>query len=153
LTVEQPGTCIEQGAELTMSNPTLEAMREELAKRYAKETVEPVELGRVRDYLLAMDEPADIEHGSVVPPLFLLSFGRTRRPQPAKGAAVKVGDEYAFLAPVHVGDTLTITSRLAGIEVKQGKRGTMYLATAEWSFRNQQGQQVAVAKTRSMRWD
>ncbi len=127
-------------------------LREDMAARYNATHTEPVELGRVRDYLLAMDEPAGIGPGDAVPPLFLLTFGRTRRPQPSKGTAVKAGDEYRFLAPVRVGDTLTLTQRLADIQVKEGRNGPMYLIIGEGTFTNQRGETVATQRVKTFRW-
>ncbi len=136
-----------------MTDPIMESIRTEMNARYAQARTEPVELGRVRDYLLSMDEPADgIGPGAVVPPLFLLTLGRTRRPQPSKGSAVKAGDEYEFRLPVRVGDSITVTPRLGDIQVKEGRQGRMYLVISEWTYANQRGETVGVAKTRSFRW-
>jgi hypothetical protein len=71
-------------------------IRGEYESRYGGPRHEAVELGRVKDYLLAMDEPADVGPGDVVPALFVLTLGRTRRPQPSKGSAVNAGDDYEF---------------------------------------------------------
>jgi len=130
----------------------LRELREQMEARYNVTRTEPVELGRVRDYLLAMDEPAEIGFGDVVPPLFMLTLARTRRPQPSKGTAVKAGDEYEFRAPVRVGDTITVTQRLADIQVKEGKNGPMYLVIAEGTFRNQRGEIVCMQRVKSFRW-
>ena len=130
----------------------LTALREEMSERYNKTRVEAIELGRVRDYLLAMDEPADLQQGDPVPPLFLLTLARTRRPQPAKGTAVKAGDAYEFIAPVQVGDTLTIAQRLIDIQTKQGKNGPMHLVIYGGSFTNQRGEKVAEQRVQSFRW-
>lgn len=127
-------------------------LREEYEARYNVTKVEPIELGRVRDYLLAMDEPADLGAGDVVPPLFLLTLGRTRRPQPSKGGAVKAGDDYEFLAPVRVGDTITIDGRVAAVEEKQGKMGQMFLMVTELTYTNQRGEKVGVSRGSSLRW-
>jgi hypothetical protein len=136
-----------------MSSDELRAkLRREYEARFPAPRVEAIELGRVRDYLLAMDEPAEIGPGDIVPPLFLLTLGRTRRPQPAKGGAVKAGDAYEFLAPVHVGERITVGCRVADIEEKQGKMGLMFLITTEWSYRNESGATVARATTTSLRW-
>jgi len=130
----------------------LTALREEMSARYDVTRTEAIELGRVRDYLLAMDEPADLKLGDPVPPLFLLTLARTRRPQPSKGTAVKAGDTYEFVAPVLVGDTLTIAQRLIDIQVKQGKNGPMYLVIYGGSFTNQRGEKVAEQRVQSFRW-
>jgi len=130
----------------------LRELREQMEARYNVARVEAVELGRVRDYLFALDEPADIGVGDVVPPLFMLTLARTRRPQPSKGTAVKAGDEYEFRAPVRVGDTITVTQRLADIEVKEGKSGPMYLVIAEGEFKNQRGETVCMQRLKTFRW-
>jgi hypothetical protein len=136
-----------------MSNEEIQArLRREYAERFPAPSVETIELGRVRDYLLALDERAEIGPGDVVPPLFLLTLGRTRRPQPPKGSAVKAGDAYEFFAPVRVGERITATFRLASIEEKQGKMGLMFLITQEWIYRNEAGVVVGRSTGTSLRW-
>jgi acyl dehydratase len=113
----------------------LAEMRARHNARYSQPDVEVIEAGRVRDFLLAMDEPADhAKPGAVVPALFLLTLARNRRPQAPRGSAVNAGDEFELFAPVHVGDTITSTRELLGIDLKDGKRGLMYLARSrpEW---------------------
>jgi acyl dehydratase len=53
------------------------------------------------------------------------------------------GQEWDWLAPVHVGDTVTATQRLAAIEEKQGGQGPFALVTWETTFVNQHGDTVA----------
>ena len=127
-------------------------LREQMEARYNVARVEAVELGRVRDYLLALDEPADLGAGDAVPPLFMLTLARTRRPQPSKGTAVKAGDDYTFHAPVRVGDVITIRQKLADIEVKEGKNGPMYLVIVEGEFKNQRGETVCTQRVKTFRW-
>jgi len=136
-----------------MSNDAIrERLWREYSERFPAPRTEAIELGRVRDYLLALDEPADLAPGDVVPPLFLLTLGRTRRPQPAKGSAVKAGDEYEFRAPVRVGDDITVSYRVSDIVEKKGRMGVMFLISAEWTYTNQRGETVGVANTSSLRW-
>jgi hypothetical protein len=127
-------------------------IRSDYEARYSAPRHELVEAGRVRDYLLAMNEPADLESGMPVPSLFLLTLGRTRRPQPSRGSAVNAGDEFEFLAPVFVGDTVTITRQVLSIDEKLGKVGVMFLTTAEYRFMNQKGQLVGKAINKTLRW-
>lgn len=134
------------------SNPIADELRQEYEARYATPRHEPVELGRVKDYLLALDEPADIGPGDVVPALFVLTLGRTRRPQPSRGTSVNAGDDYRFFAPLHVGDTVTITRRVVDVEEKQGKQGRMFLLRSEATYTNQHGERVAQAQLSLMRW-
>lgn len=53
------------------------------------------------------------------------------------------GEEYDFLAPVYIGDTLTATTRLKSLEEKQGGSGPFVLTTTETTFVNQDGEVVA----------
>jgi hypothetical protein len=135
-----------------MHDEVPQQLHDEIAARYNATHAWPVEAGRVRDYLLAMDEQADIGPGDAVPPLFMLTFGRTRRPQPQRGTAVKAGDEYTFHLPVFVGDTITLTQRLADIQVKQGRNGPMYLIIADGTFTNQRGEVVCTQRVKTFRW-
>ena len=113
---------------------------------------ETIEAGRVRDYLQAMNEPADLAPGQAVPPLFLLTLGRTRRPQPSRGSAVNAGNEYEFLRPVHVGDILTSRFSITAIEEKHGKVGQMFLIRTETRFENQKAELVGRATGNVLRW-
>lgn len=135
-----------------MTTDPIEQIRSDYQARYAVPVAERIESGRVRDFLLAMDEPADLDSGAPVPPLFLLTLGRTRRPQPARGGAVNAGDEFEFLAPVCIGDVITTSRRILRIEEKHGARGRMYLTMAEATYVNQCGEKVAVARQSTLRW-
>jgi hypothetical protein len=131
----------------------VEEIRADYIARYGTPRTEVVEAGRVRDYLLALDEPADlVQPGAPVPPLFLLTLGRTRRPQPARGSAVNAGDEFEFFAPVYMGDRITIERQVLGVDEKQGKQGKMYLTRAEAKYVNQDGTLVGRALLNTLRW-
>src|SRR3954465_11966017 len=102
------------------SQSVIEKARRIFEARYAADRSEIIEAGRVRDFCLAINEPAP-EPGKPVPPLFLLTLGRFRRPTQEKGAgAVNAGDEFIFLKPVFVGDVIASRRELLGIEEKQG---------------------------------
>lgn len=131
---------------------TVRELREDYATRYVMSSEEVIEAGRVRDYLMAMDEAAELDEAAPVPPLFLLTLGRTRRPQPSRGSAVNAGDEIVFHLPVNVGDRVTVRRELRDVEHKQGRHGDMFLLTSEITYTNQDGELVAVARQRSMRW-
>lgn len=121
--------------------------------RYGQPYCEEIEIGRVRDYLAALDEPVpQLQQGSTVPPLFLLTLGRLRRPQPARGSAVNGGDSFEFHAAVHVGDRIRSTFELVSIEPKAGKRGPMYVSTVRTTYTNQHDVMVATALRRVIRW-
>lgn len=58
------------------------------------------------------------------------------------------GEEWDFLAPVHVGDRITATSRLAGLDEKQGSKGPFVRITRETTYTNESGD--VVARTRQI---
>jgi acyl dehydratase len=53
------------------------------------------------------------------------------------------GQEWDWVAPVHVGDTITAVQRLAAIEEKDGSKGPFVLVTWERTYTNQDGDVVA----------
>ena len=127
-------------------------LREAYEARFGPPRTELIEAGRVRDYLLAMDEPLDRADDDPIPPLFLLTLARTRRPQPSRGTSVNAGDDYQFRLPVRVGDRITVTRQVTEVAEKQGKRGPMYLIRSESTFTNQSGELVAVSRQSILRW-
>jgi hypothetical protein len=137
--------------EMTSQEATDE-LRRGYQSRYGEPRREVVELGRVKDYLLALDEPADIGPGDAVPALFVLTMGRTRRPQPSKGSAVNAGDDYQFFTPARVGDSVTISRKVLGVDEKQGNNGRMFLVRAEVTYTNQDGERVALGRLNTLRW-
>ncbi len=56
------------------------------------------------------------------------------------------GEEWDFLEPVCVGDQITATSCLAGLDEKQGSKGPFVRITRETTYTNQLGQVVARAR-------
>ncbi|MCC7363088.1 MAG: MaoC family dehydratase N-terminal domain-containing protein [Dehalococcoidia bacterium] len=60
------------------------------------------------------------------------------------------GEEWDFLLPVYVGDTVTAQTRLHSLEEKDGASGPFALMTTETTYTNQAGQVVARARGRSI---
>jgi acyl dehydratase len=56
------------------------------------------------------------------------------------------GEEWDFVAPVHVGDTITGVTRLADLDEKQGSKGPFVRITRETTYTNQDGEVVARAR-------
>ncbi|HEU4760258.1 MAG TPA: MaoC family dehydratase N-terminal domain-containing protein [Dehalococcoidia bacterium] len=56
------------------------------------------------------------------------------------------GTDIEYLADVCAGDVLTATTRLADIKEREGNMGPMLITTTETTFRNQQGDVVAVQR-------
>jgi len=70
-------------------------------------------------------------------------FRRPDGPDIGMGRVMFGGQEWDWLAPVYVGDTITATQRLAGIDEKEGGKGPFVLVTWETTFTNQHGDVVA----------
>ncbi|MBI2766453.1 MAG: MaoC family dehydratase N-terminal domain-containing protein [Chloroflexi bacterium] len=60
------------------------------------------------------------------------------------------GEDWDFLSPAYVGDTITAETRLAGLEEKDGASGPFVLMTTETTYTNQLGEVVARARGRSI---
>jgi acyl dehydratase len=60
------------------------------------------------------------------------------------------GEEWDFLAPAYVGDTITAETRLKGLEEKDGASGPFVLMTTETTYTNQVGEVVARSRGRSI---
>ncbi len=58
------------------------------------------------------------------------------------------GEEWDFLEPVCVGDTITAETRLASVDQKQGSKGPFVLVVRETTFSNQD--QTVVARSRQI---
>ena len=73
-------------------------------------------------------------------------FGRyrQRRLPDAPKRGLMAADELTILAPVRVGDTLTVVSKIAGINERIGGRvGHSLFVDHEWTYTNQRGEEVA----------
>jgi len=51
-------------------------------------------------------------------------------------------EEYTYLAPIYPGDTVTGVRKLIDVKTREGKLGTMEIATLETLYTNQNGQEV-----------
>ena len=56
------------------------------------------------------------------------------------------GQEWDFVAPAYVGDTITVETRLKALEEKSGGSGPFVLQTTETTYTNQLGEIVARAR-------
>jgi hydroxyacyl-ACP dehydratase HTD2-like protein with hotdog domain len=125
---------------------------------------EPLSLRQLREYLagtgddLAEWADQDVARVRPVPPLF---FHAACRPIVAEsdlradgqyaflgvagveGVTMSGGMRFEILAPVYLGDVLTVEERLASIEEKQGRSGPLVITTTLAEYRNQSGALVA----------
>jgi hydroxyacyl-ACP dehydratase HTD2-like protein with hotdog domain len=123
-------------------------------------TSEPVSLRQVREYVAAIGErPEDWTSDTVVtPPLF---FHAACRPVVAEadlladgqypflgvpgvhGRTMAGGQTYEILAPVRIGDVLTVTERLVSLTEKQGRSGSLVFTETASEYTNGDGVLVA----------
>jgi N-terminal half of MaoC dehydratase len=116
----------------------------------------PVERGKVREFANAIldDNPAFQDPQGPAP----LTFSMTRSFWPTEGGdmskininyamVVHGGQEFEYLGPVRVGDTLTGRSTIADVYEKEGKRGgKMNFWIFETTFANQNGEDVLISR-------
>ncbi|MBD0416754.1 FAS1-like dehydratase domain-containing protein [Oryzicola mucosus] len=131
-----------------------ERYAEEQRSRYRGAVTERVEAGRVRDYLLALESDLT-DPSEPVPPLFLLSLGRNRRPHLNRlpGGTVNASDEFEFFGDVFIGEDITVKTELRSVEKKAGSSRDLYLITAEKLYHNAAGELVARRINSILRWD
>jgi len=123
-----------------------------------------VEFGKIREFARAIkdDNPlyfdpeyANDEAGGVLaPPTFTMTLAHwdSGKGRPALDLDLRRllhgEQEFEYLRPIHAGDVLTATTRVANVFEKAGSRGgTMKFAVLETEFKNQKG--VLVLRSRS----
>lgn len=57
------------------------------------------------------------------------------------------GNEYEFFKPIQAGDTITSTRQLVEIREKSGRMGTMLITVSETTYKDQDGDTVAKARS------
>ncbi len=137
-----------------LNDPLAERFLQEQRTRHGGPVTERVEAGRVRDYALAL-ESLPPEPSRPVPPLFLLTLGRTRRPHLNRlpGGTVNANDEFELFGDVFVGDEITVETTVRSVEKKAGRKGDLYLITAEKTYRKASGELVARRTNSILRWE
>jgi len=123
-----------------------------------------IERGKIREFARAIkdDNPLyfDEEHarkiagGLVPPPTFTMTSGfwddGPRKPLLTYDVRrlLHGEQEFEYLKPIHAGDVLTGTTRVADVYEKQGSRGgTMTFGVIETTFTNQRGEPVLVSRS------
>jgi len=126
---------------------TIDKFRQLLEKRYANMATELIEAGRVNDYLCALDESPHDDPKRPVPPLFLITLGRQRRPHLAQPGSttggVNASDAFEFYQPVYIGDVISVIPTIQHVESRHGRSGELLIATVVLEYRNQHGTTVA----------
>jgi acyl dehydratase len=137
----------------------LEQHRSEIGKESPPRS-EEVEKGAIRRFVNALGDHNPLYEdeeiakkgrygGIIAPPLFVLTFGRQRRPQPDTRlgrAMINAGTEYEFFQPIRPGDVITHTSKLVDVKERTGRLGRMFISVTETTYVNQMGEMVAIAR-------
>jgi acyl dehydratase len=123
-----------------------------------------IERGKIREFARAIkdDNPiyrdeayANEKAGGILPPpTFTMTLGfwddGPRKPLLTYDLRrlLHGEQEFEYLAPIHAGDVLTATTRVADVYEKEGSRGgKMTLGITETTFVNQRGETVLVSRS------
>ncbi len=137
----------------------LEELRSEIGKESPPRS-EEVEKGAIRRFVNALGDHNPLYEdeefakksrygGKVAPPLFVITFGRERRPQPDTRVGrgrINAGNEYELFLPIRPGDVITHTSKLIDVKERTGRLGRMFISTTETIYVNQRGETVAIGR-------
>lgn len=127
---------------------------EELKSRIGVEWeggVYEIERGMIRRFVQAVDDPNPLWR-DIAPPTFIVTVGLDQIGQVlplAPSATVLHGStELECYQPIRVGDTVTVTTKIADIRERRGKMGRTAFVTFDFIYKNQR--QELVAKCRQM---
>ena len=117
-----------------------------------------VELGKIREFAKAVKDPNPLylaDEGAIAPPTFLMTIAHWIKDLGETRSAVKLDyrrllhgeQEFEYVKPIRLGDTLTFRSRTKEVFEKQGKRGgKMLFIIGETEYKNQRGEVVAYTR-------
>lgn len=132
--------------------------------RTGKPFTMPVEWGKVREFARAIKDPNPVyfdpetarkECGGIpVPPTFLMASSFWQDSESAPSANLDIRrilhgeQEFQFVKPILVGDTLSGVTRVVDVYEKEGGRGgRMKFVVLETEYTNQKGEKVAVSRS------
>jgi len=90
------------------------------------------------------------------PPMFLIDVGlvklvdRLVNMAPDK-ANINGGTEIEYYRPIAAGDTITTVPKLAEVQEKEGKTGSLIFLTVEVTYKNQRGELVRICRNTFIR--
>jgi acyl dehydratase len=141
------------------------AVKQEMIGQALTPTRFEVERGKIREFATAIGDQNPIYHrveaaleagysDLPIPPTFPTTFSFWGKPVegqtgltardlgfPATGG-LHGEEEYTYLAPIYPGDIVTGVRKLIDVKSREGKLGTMEIATLETVYTNQHGQEV-----------
>lgn len=107
-----------------------------------------VERGMVQRFVQAIGDPNPLwQNEECAPPTFIVSLGLAQIVQELavvpSVTSLHGGTELECYQPVVVGDTLTVTAKIADVRERQGKMGKMAFVTFELTYKNQRQELIA----------
>ena len=127
-------------------------MREAVGRAGAPRTA-AIERGAIARFAEAIGDP-NPAYPNVAPPTFLRSLGGSVPDLPGAGALPRVldgGSEWTYRVPVRPGDTITAVPTLEALAEREGRLGTMLIATYATDYTNQRGELVATQRSTAIR--
>lgn len=109
-------------------------------------------VGETNPLYLDETEARKTRHGGVIaPPTFYRAFYPKEPPVNVMQEAnlkrvLDGGSEWEFFEPIRPGDTISVTSKLGELNVKQGRAGPMLIVAVDHTYRNQYGVTTAVQR-------
>jgi len=125
------------------TGPVIIEVEKGMIKRLAEAVEDPNPLWQDEEYARKS------KYGRIIaPPGFLhtaMMVGKKPEiPQLASMTRLDGGGDWQYFAPIKVGDRLTFTSKLTNVRVREGETGKTFFLTTEMTWRNQEGEMVAV---------
>lgn len=118
-----------------------------------------IEKGMIKRLADAIEDPNPLwqdeeyagksKYGQIIaPPGFLhtaMMIGKKPEfPQLASMSTLDGGGDWQYFVPIKAGDRITFTSKLTGVRLREGKMGETVFLSIEMTWRNQEGEMVAL---------
>ena len=136
-----------------MPNPIITpAMREAVGRAGTPRTA-AIERGAIARFAEAIGDP-NPAYPDVAPPTFLRSLGGDVPDLPGAEALPRVldgGSEWTYHAPVRPGNVITAVTTLEALAEREGRLGTMLIATYATDYTKEHGQLVATQRSTTIR--
>jgi len=142
-----------------------ESITQEFAKLVGKETEPEVwEAGKehIKWFAQAIGDPNPLWQDRtyaeksrykniIAPPLFLIDVGLVKLvdrlvDMDSHRANINGGTELEYFKPIEAGDTITTVAKLADVQEKMGKTGSLIFLVVEVKYTNQKGALVAICR-------
>ena len=131
------------------SEPSVYEIEKEPIRRWAESIGDPNPLYRDEEYAKKKGYKS-----IVAPPAFIAQYAFPTKVGGSKATFrspftrnLNGGNEYEVFKPIVAGDTITATRKIADMRERAGRMGTMLIIIQESTFKNQDGEIVAKARS------